>query len=152
METRLDPTFEQAENNPTDLNKFFERPVKIFSAQWDVGAPFEESFNPWTLFFLNRRVANRICNYKNLRCKLNVKFVINGNAFYYGRIMAAYTPLFKFSDVDTIDPLSINANIPLSQRLHLMLDPTESQGGMLQLPFVWPFNALDLIAGDVVNI
>lgn len=101
-----------------------------------------EKFNPWQDFFENPRVLNRITNFNLLRCKLKVRIILNGNSFHYGRAIASYTPLHNLDDV-TKDRTFISQDIiGASQRPHVFLDPTTSQGGTLTLPFVWYENAL----------
>jgi hypothetical protein len=124
------------------LQNFFSRPVKVASYTWGVGQNLFVTFNPWTLFFENPRVINRITNYYLLRCKLKVKFVINGNGFYYGRAIASYTPLHTLDAFTKDRAFFIQDVVAASQRPHVFLDPTTSQGGTLALPFCWYKNAL----------
>lgn len=138
-----DPTYAVADQPDTSLERFMERPIRIGSQSWVPGTPFTLSFNPWDLFFTNPRILNRIANYNLLRCKLNVKFMINGNGFYYGRALASYIPL-PGSDNITSYATTGPYNIQRTQRPHVYLDPTTSQGGVMTLPFVWPYNALQI--------
>jgi hypothetical protein len=71
-----------------------------------------------------------------------VKFLINGNSFYYGRAGAFYTPLPNRDDVD--DTGSQISLIGMSQRPKIFLDPTTNKGGTLELPFFWPYNAFSI--------
>jgi hypothetical protein len=126
------------------LDQFFSRPLRIASYDWGVGNTFFQTLNPWTLFFQNPRVINRISNYKLMRAKLCVKFTLNGNAFHYGRIICSYNP---FPDLDdfTVDRLFFQQDVvAASQRPHVYLDPTNSQGGELCLPFFTYLNVLDI--------
>jgi hypothetical protein len=137
-----DPTFNIADTNDADLENFFSRPVKIQSYSWATGTNLFETFNPWQDFFENPRVLNRITNFNLLRCKLKVRIVLNGNGFHYGRAIASYVPLHTL-DVFTKDrSFFIQDVVAASQRPHVYLDPTTSQGGTLTLPFVWYENAL----------
>ncbi len=139
-----------ATNDDVTLDEFFRRPLYYTSYTWtpNSGTVFGQNFNPWTVFFTNPRVSNRISNYNLLQAKLCVKFLINGNGFYYGRLMADYMILpgtDTVSSVNTLDPLNI---VQASQRMHVMLDPTESQGATMYLPFIWPYNALKIPLGE----
>jgi hypothetical protein len=102
VKSRVDPTRTMQDSDDAMLENFFSRPIKIFSSQWDVGATYFEQFNPWSLYLNNPRVSNRIANFKLLRGKLKLKFVINGSGFQYGRLIASYLPLA------TADALSEN--------------------------------------------
>jgi len=133
------------------LSDFFKRPVLIRQYAWTPGTAFNagtpKAFDPWTDFFSNVRVSNRISNYKNMRCDLKVKFVVNGNSFYYGRLLVAYIP---FIMGDTVSDLTGSAGslVGLSQRLHGFIDPCISEGLTLTLPFVHPYDAYNVPLAD----
>ncbi|QIN96626.1 MAG: hypothetical protein 2 [Marnaviridae sp.] len=142
----LDETYSQADGGDDSLQNFFSRPIKTQSYSWGTGdaTPLFETFNPWTDFFENPRVINRITNFNLLRCKLCVKFILNGNGFHYGRSICSYTPLHN-DDGFTKDRAFFSQDIvEASQRPHIYLDPTNSQGGTMCLPFVWRYNALSI--------
>lgn len=151
-----DPTFNNADTNDADLGNFFSRPIKVRSYSWATGANLFEKFNPWTDFFENPRVLNRITNFNLLRCKLKVRFMLNGNGFHYGRAIASYTPLQNLDQFTRDRAFFIQDVVAASQRPHIYLDPTTSQGGTLTLPFVWYENAINIPAqewremGDII--
>jgi hypothetical protein len=130
------------------LDEFFSRPLRIQSYDWAVGATLYQRFNPWQDYFENVRVINRIANYKLMRAKLHLKFTINGNAFHYGRAICSYSPLPNDDDM-TIDRAFLDADlVAASQRPHVYLDPTNSQGGEMKLPFFTYKNVLDIVGMD----
>lgn len=132
-------------SNDVPLDKFFERPILIKTLLWDPASvtKFYDNFNPWTLFFSQTRVLNRISNYHLLRAKLKVKFIVNGNSFYYGKLMADYSIRKDHDTVSlTSTGITLNPLISASQRLHIFLNPTESQGGILCLPMITEFNQM----------
>jgi hypothetical protein len=137
-----DPTFHATDNEDVSLDNFFSRPLKIGVFTWPVGTEFAQTINPWTVFFSNPRVLNRIVNYNLLSCKLKVKFVLNGSGFHYGRVLASYQPLFKYDGFTLTRDLIASDLVGASQRPHVFLNPTDSMGGIMTLPFVWPNNAL----------
>lgn len=117
--------------------------MKIASFAWVPGSPLFQILNPWALFFTtNTRVANRIVNYNLLRCKLHVRIMLNGNSFYYGRACASYRPLWQDDDFGTSRSAVFNDMIQETQRPHVYLNPTESRGGDIVCPFIWPDNAM----------
>lgn len=142
-------TRDVAIHDDTTLAKFFERPVFTNTYLWTPGAGiFGQTFNPWSVFFNGSRVVNRIANFNLMQAKLNVKFMINGNSFYYGRLMADYHVLPSFdqlTEANALEPLNLMA---ASQRLHVFLDPTTSLGGTLQLPFIWFQDSLNIPDAD----
>jgi hypothetical protein len=143
VDAERDPTFGNADTNDS-VADFFERPVKVVDLEWTVDGFLDYSFNPWVSFFEDPKVANRLTNFKNLRADLKVKFVINGNPFYYGRSIASATMLSSL-DSHTIFRSGNRADlIQASQRPHIYLNPTTSEGGELLLPFFYPKNALSI--------
>lgn len=148
VDSMPDQTFGQADLGDATLEDFFRRPIKIASYEWSTSLILFEKFNPWTLFFENDRVINRISNFANLRAKLKLKIVINGNGFHYGRAIASYLPLPNL-DQNTLDRAFFNQDVvEASQRPHVYLDPTLSQGGEMTLPFFWYHNTLSIPKGD----
>lgn len=147
-----DPTFGQADLEDVKLNDFFLRPIKIASFEWGVGNILFERFNPWQLYFENPRIINRIANFALLRAKLHVKILINGNGFHYGRAICSYIPLHTDDDF-TLDRAFFSQDIvQASQRPHIYLDPTTSQGGEMKLPFFWFKNALAIPQNEWVRM
>jgi hypothetical protein len=147
----LDDTFKLQDSDELPLNEFFKRPLRISNITWNVGVGLATSFDPWSLYFNNPRVVNRISNYKLLRAKLHVKFVVNGNGFYYGRALASYHPARAF-DAYVNSTLVPEDAVIESQRPHVFIDPTNSQGGDMILPFFWRNNYMDIVAADWVQM
>jgi hypothetical protein len=145
----FDPVRDQALLSDASLEEFFARPIKITSFDWIIGgASLHEVFNPWKLYFENPRVINRLANYKLMRSKLHVKVTISGTQFHYGRALMSYNP---FPDLDnlTVDRVVIDADlVAATQRPHILLDPTVSQGGDLVLPFFYYKNVIDITTSD----
>lgn len=144
VESTMDATRNVADMNDADLGSFFNRPIKIASFDWGVGTSLFEDFNPWRLYFENPRVLNRIANFNNMRAKLNLKVVINGNGFFYGRALMSYQPLPAGDDATQNRSLVPQDLIGASQRPHIYIDPTYSTGGSMTLPFLWFFNTLSI--------
>lgn len=148
----MDPTRGTTDMSDASLGEFFARPVKIATYSWAIGQPLFEEFNPWTLFFTNPRVINRISNFNLLRCKLNVKIVINGNGFHYGRALASYQPLHILDEFTIDRPFFTQDIVAASQRPHIYIDPTTSQGGTLELPFFWYRANLNIPNTEWINM
>lgn len=144
-----DPLRNGLVDSDISLQGFFQRPIKIATFEWPVGGvPVTTSaatqINPWSLYFNDKRVVNRISNYKLMKATLNIKFVINGNAFYYGRALVSYRPLHNLDNTTVLVPGNFPDLIEASQRPHIWLNPTLSQGGVMKLPFFTPLNMLDV--------
>jgi hypothetical protein len=126
----------------TDWKKFFERPVEIHTALWSVGSTLNFEIDPWTLWLQNARISNRLNNYRNFRGSLNIKVLLNGNNFYWGRALLSYLPYER--NAHYISDFSLSHLITASQRMHLWIDPSTSQGGEMKLPFFYKNDSLDL--------
>lgn len=144
----MDPTRGLQDTDDADLGNFFQRPIKIHEVEWGTGISLFSSINPWTLFFENPRVINRMTNFNLLKSKLKVKIVINGNGFQYGRAIAHYHPLPSFDDLTTTAALNDDDIVQASQMPHVYLDPTTSQGGELVLPMFFYKNYMHVIDSD----
>lgn len=79
-----------------------------------------------------------------LRCKLRLKFVINGSAFHYGRLLVSYLPLALFDTVSNTRTGVAADLTEYSQRPHIFLNPTYSQGGAMTLPFFYHKNWINI--------
>lgn len=140
-----DPTRSTNDMNDATLDNFFSRPIKIGNFDWSTSTSFYQQFDPWSLYFDNPRVANRITNYNLMRCKLHLKVVVNGNGFQYGRLIGSYLPFGG-----TFDDLSQNASlvpediVQASQQPHIYMDPTTSSGGEMVLPFYFYENSVNI--------
>jgi len=130
--------------NDAGLGEFLSRPIKIRQYQWTPGAQLFESFNPWSDFFGNKDILEKINRFRNLRCRLCLKVLINGNSFYYGRAILSYNPFLLNDQVTVNRAFFLQDVIAASNKPHILLDPCSSEGGQLCLPFIWPENYLDI--------
>lgn len=125
--------------NKVSIAQFMKRPIRIATISWEVGEFLRETIDPWTLYITNPVIKRKLDNYAYLRGTLKVKAMLNGNAFYYGMGMMSYNPVgFSYRDPDRGTAAPAVDNVRFSQRLNVLLNPTESQGGELSLPFVFP--------------
>lgn len=141
VDSAPDKTFDTSKATDDSLGSFLSRPIKILTTTYAPGSDLARTFNPWMKFFQDPRVANRIANYNLLRCKLCVKFVINGAPFHSGRVLVSYMPLAPLDPYgEDTNIWSYRDNVILSQKPHIFLNPTDCSGGTLELPFFWRFN------------
>lgn len=139
-----DQTRYAAQQDDAQLQDFFSRPLKIQEYLWGTETEFFEQFNPWQDFFENPRVINRLSNYNLMRADLHVRFLITGNGFHYGRVLCSYNPLGPADEFASSRALIPQDTIQESQRPHVYLDPTASQGGDIKCPFFWYNDALNI--------
>lgn len=134
IDANMDPTRSMQDTNTASLANFFSRPIKIAEEEWSTSVDLNFDLDPWSLYFDNPRVANRLTNYSLLKANLKVKVVINGNGFQYGRMMVTYLPLADYDNLSSSAALVREDLVQGSQRPHIFLNPTNSTGGELKLP------------------
>nr|ASG92523.1 putative structural protein [Picornavirales N_OV_011] len=137
------------EGNQYSIEGMMNRPVVIRRSTWNIGSRLFESFDPWELFLANPIVANRINNFKLLRAQLRLKFVINGNPFFYGRCLVNYNPLTDFDDMIQQRSLIDQDYVEATQKPHVFLDPSGDVGAEMVLPFLYPRPVTDLILEQI---
>lgn len=141
------------------LASWLSRPLEIATVAWNAGASPLGFIDPWALFIEDPRNVNKIAYYRNFRAKhLCLKFLINGGPFTYGRIMFYYTPLASASSNTPyrdnlsynvgVAPTAVTTAVSASQRPFIILDPTRSQGGCFEIPFIYPYNWVDIPSSD----
>lgn len=143
-----DKTRDVAINDDTTLASFFERPIFTTAYSWAPGDPvFYVQIDPWSVFFAGSRVINRLNNFNLMTANLCVKILINGNPFYYGRLMSDYRVL---PGLDVISDVSsgVRQLITASQRLHAYIDPASSEGVIMKLPFIYGRDTLNVTTSD----
>jgi len=150
--TVVDSTRLQASVKNTELGEFLSRPLRIGSHNLTNGFYLDVAFNPWIEFLSNGAVGAKLEHYSLIRGTMHVKFLINGGPFYFGNIICGYKPRgagfdFVQGNNNIVEDYFQRATL-LSQRQHLIINPTNSQGGELELPFFHDKNYLDLIASE----
>nr|ULG00092.1 MAG: hypothetical protein 2 [Salisharnavirus sp.] len=83
-----------------------------------------------------------------MKANLRVKIMVNGTPFHYGRLLASYTPLPNDDGYTQTRNGIVEDAVAATQRPHIWIDPTNSQGGELLLPFFWYENGIDLPIAD----
>jgi hypothetical protein len=145
------------------LQHFLSRPLNILNYVITPGAT-AAPLNPLalpsqiqpSLFFQNKRVMNRMNNYRNFKCDLCFKFLINGSPFHYGRYIAATLPNHTEDALFGLPNLTVDNGPLIRSRLtqlpHVYLNPTTSQGGCLRLPYLHKFDAFNMALSEQNNI
>lgn len=142
-----DATYGAVDDTNLSLSEFFARPILINTFAW-TGTPVSDTVDVWGAYLNNPRVSNRLSNYKNLRCRLHVKVVLNGNPFYYGLGLLSYQPNANLDEFFDFGDIGTGKLVQMSQMPHLWLDPSNNVGGELTLPFLYNQNAFNLASGD----
>lgn len=118
------------------LKEFFARPIRL-DFSWGVGIQLNQEFQPLFELLRNARISNRVSNFNLLSCRIRMKFVINGNGFFFGMARASYLPLADNDELSNPTELDGYVRTHLSQMPGIFLDPTTSTGGELVVPFFW---------------
>ncbi|DAZ87502.1 TPA_asm: polyprotein [Strongylocentrotus purpuratus associated pircornavirus 1] len=123
---------------------FFARPVVIHTFSWEPDVDYYENISPWELYMTDSKVVNRLNHFKMFKGNLHLRLYINGSPFSQGCMMCSYFP-YNFIN-DEVVPTEDNGFLAIqeSQRQHIMLDPTNSTGGDLVLPFTAQFDMLSV--------
>lgn len=148
----FDPTMNLVDESDTSLGSFLERPVKIDTTAWVVGQPLYTQLNPWEAFVTHPAMADKLANYELLRCNLNIKVVISGTGFHYGRTLVSYNPLSGYDDVTVTRNFLDQDLIGASQRPCFYLNPTDNSGGQMKVPFFFNQNYMSLSKGDYADM
>lgn len=143
-----DPERSTTHIDSVELKKFFERPVIIHSGNWTPNTSYSTLLYPWALWMSNKRVSNRLNNFRNFTGRLHVKAILNGNQFYWGALLMSYLVGDGTEGFPTSQPASLASFIPATQRPHVWMDPTTSTGGEMKLPFIWQQDVFDLVSGN----
>ena len=152
MKEAHDVTRDATVHSDVELGDFFSRPILLKTYTWTPGTSWTTtSFKPWSLFLSNPRVANRMSNYANFSGKMCIKVLVNGNSFYYGRLMMYYVPLSR-NDYSPLISAGTACKIMNSQRMKMFIDPCASQGGEMCLPFLWFYDMANLSSSTDVDL
>jgi hypothetical protein len=138
-------TSREVSTSNIELRNFLSRPVVIKTDTWTIAdsAYGVSTFQPWSLYFNNASIKNKLQNYAFIKCKLHLKIVVNASPFLYGAGYYAYSPLDSLRNNHPGIYQDYHL-IPYSQRNGIWVYPHLSQGGEIELPFFYPRNYLDI--------
>lgn len=139
-------SFRPDSDHGASLGDFLRRPVLIDTFTWEESNTniLLQTLNPWSLYFSDPAIKRKLDNYKLIRCKLHLKFVINSSPFFYGSMRVCYNPLADGKD----NYLGPTDQIKLSQLPGVYLTPANMTSADLELPFLWPNPWLDVTSND----
>lgn len=128
-----------------DLGSYLARPKLISTYTWaENGANgLKSTFQPWALFFNDANMAAKLKGYSLLRANLCLKFLVNGSPFYYGSMLAAYTPLSGWRADTAAGPTNVGL-VANSQKPHVWLENQNMSTAEMTLPFVFPYPYIDI--------
>lgn len=144
----LDPSYTAGDDNLT-IQEFLSRPIRIGNFRWEQLTETRYNLDPWFAFLSNSRVKQKLEHYRHIRGNLMIKVTINGNKFFAGSLMMSYDPLATSANGTLIEGNDLNANFAYmlgSQRPHAYMDPNTNCGCTMHLPFIYPYDYIDLVA------
>lgn len=126
------------------LGEYLSRPKLVHTQTWleSAGTGIIGTVYPWDLYLTSAQMVAKLQGFSLLRGNLCVKFIVNGSPFYYGALMAAYTPL----PLSRRDTAAGNVNTQLvaySQKPHVWLNVQETSSAQMKLPFLYPYPFVD---------
>lgn len=150
--SKLEETYSHGSTSDVPLGEFLKRPVLISTTEWGSGSNYNFTILPWNLFFSASGIQEKVEGFRFVRGNLKLRFVVTGNPFLFGRVIAAYEP-FANRGVWSSPGNYGNTNQKvyksvLSQMPHIYLDAATSQGGEMTLPFFSPYNWIDITSFD----
>lgn len=147
-----DETFNLADNNDSDLGNFLSRPIEVATYQWGIDQTLFEELDVWSAYLNNSFIRDKIKNFDLLRMNLNMKVLISGTPFHYGRVLAFYNPLNGFDEVTIARGVGTTFDVDLigaSQKPHIFLNPTLNTGGVMKFPYFYKENYITLSKPDI---
>ena len=132
---------------PQSLGSYFARPKLIHTFTWTEAMSYgiQSTINPWNLLLTDPSYKEKMGGFGLFRGNLHMKFTINGSPFYYGGLMAAYTPLSGYR-TDTAAGLPNQALVCTSQKPHVWLNVQNTSSADLVVPFLAPYPFADTTA------
>lgn len=137
-------------------NNFYDDALEEMSISHFLSRPFElvrydldtttSSRIPLEDYFKNTMIKEKLSRYRNLKCDVHLKVVVNGVPQQYGRYIVGCAPPHDELLNDVNNTL---LSAQLSQCRHILLNPTISQGGELILPYLHFANSHSLVDGSL---
>lgn len=133
-------------NSDATLGEFLSRPIWCSTTPWNHGSSLFIKFHPHDKILENHRVKSKISFYSMIRFDICVKVLINGSKFHYGKLIVAFDPINKHSEMPHNFSTQHNAYdlIRYSQLPHVIVDATDSKGGVLCIPYFYAFPYVQL--------
>jgi len=139
---------------PQNLGSYLSRPRLIATYSWPENSSDgnKSQFFPWQAYFASSDMSNKLQGYSMLSADLHLKFLVNGSPFYYGGLMASYTP-FSGIRTDTGQGASNLTLICASQKPHVWLNNQSVSTAQMVLPFLYPYDYVDIAStGSLADI
>lgn len=134
-------------DDDSPIENFAKRPTKIYEFSWAQNDSTVRSILPLSELFKDIYFRQKLSYWRNFRGTLKLKIVLNGNPFYYGRMMIAWEP--SRTVATEIPTLAARAEaMQLSQRMHLLADPSSSEPLEIAIPFFQQQESMNITSNN----
>lgn len=150
----LDPSYSAGDDN-LSIPEYLNRPVRIGSFPWNQLSETRFNIDPWFAFLSNSSVRQKLQHYRHIRGNLMIKVTINGNKFFAGQLLMSYDPLAQSANGTLVEGNDLPADLAYflgSQRPHVYMDPNTNCGCTMHLPFMYPYDYIDLVDINTLNM
>jgi len=120
------------------IANFLKRPVLVATYTWAT-ASATTTYNPLSLWLAVDSVGRKVSDYRYIRGKWKVKFVITGNPKTYGRLLCSFRPQAGADGEErdtsgTVDSIRLWNIMQRYQLPHVRIDPSSSNNYEVTLP------------------
>jgi hypothetical protein len=151
------------QNCVNDINRFLERPIKIYQAVLNSGT-ISQKLDLWDILSKNGRIRSKFEKFAYFKGDIEISIAISGTPFHYGKVLVSYQPhpthnqsLIALEGRLVVDPVVYRPmflNYLSQSRGAKVMDVKDNQPLMMHIPFIshkpqWRlFNSDDLIVRD----
>lgn len=139
---------------PQDLGRYLSRPRLLSTFTWTeaMATGLHATIEPWELHLADPSMAQKLQGFGLFRGNLHLKFIVNGSPFYYGALMASYTPLSGHRTDTAVGGGTNNTLVANSQKPHVWLNVQNTSVATMVLPFLYPYPYLELTAATLADM
>jgi hypothetical protein len=128
-----------------DLSDFLDRMTELQSITFtnsDLAMSHIMSFNPWTLYLQNARIADKAKTYSYMRGTICLYFMFQAPGNAYGSYV--FSAICNPPGNQAVVNGTLNNHVEVANCLqvdhYVRVDLSSSENASLQLPFVWPYD------------
>jgi hypothetical protein len=104
------------------------------------------------VFYQYRAVLEKLSRFKYMRSSVNISIRLNGTSFHYGKLIAAWSPCPIPSPAGTTTLWDRTENlISVTGFPHVIVSAGMNEVVGLKIPFVYPYNYVDMTSTNPVN-
>ena len=145
-DTAMDPSSSVTPSDQYPIEETFSRPFQIHTVM--ITGVVDETLNPFQEIMNKTNLFEKLKLKAMIRADLKLRFVVSGNRFMKGAVIASYSPLDGVEDTVSYpkDELTLE-----TQKPHLILRVGENEEGEMILPWVWTEPAIALSSASAFS-